>query len=254
MYPIHHLPNVRQHLSLLCLRVIPTIKPGLRKSIIVKLYVSWQGLYELKRLHGPVGAHIDVLQYVGYYRTLGFVVHYRRKIIQGNSPIQAIYSPSNKLGTDIYGNTVKLEIVDEPSPNRTIHGVVKLVGIIEGTTKQLQLLDLLGQLDYIITIKGFSAPLDAGIDLGILGGLLGGGDDSADISAKLPTDIVYNGTIEGVPTIDTSTIQILGRPEKSDYYDSEKFDATGLKLAFSLIFGYIQRPERYIAICSSKNI
>lgn len=97
--------------------------------------------------------------------------------------------------------------------------------------------EIFGQLDYIITIKGFSAPLDAGIDLGILGGLIGGGDDSADISAKLPTDIVYNGTIEGVPTIDTSTIQILGRPEKSDYYDSEKFDATGLKLAFSLSNG-----------------
>lgn len=97
--------------------------------------------------------------------------------------------------------------------------------------------EVFGQLGYIITIKGFSAPLDTGLDLGILGGLVGGGDDSADISAKLPTDIVYNGIIEGVPSIDTSTIQILGQPEKSDYYDSEKFDASGLKLAFSLSNG-----------------
>ncbi len=92
---------------------------------------------------------------------------------------------------------------------------------------------IFGQLDYIITVKGFSAPLDIGLDLG---GLLGGSGD-ADVSAKLPTDIVHTGTLEGVPTIDTSTIQILGRPEKSDYYDSEKFDPTGLKLAFSLSNG-----------------
>lgn len=97
--------------------------------------------------------------------------------------------------------------------------------------------EIFGQLDYIITIKGFSAPLDLGLDLGILGGLIGGDDDSDDISAKLPTDIVYNGTIEGVPSIDTSTIQILGQPEKTDYYDSEKFDATGLQLSFALSNG-----------------
>ncbi len=93
--------------------------------------------------------------------------------------------------------------------------------------------EIFGQLDYVITVKGFSAPLDLGIDIG---GLLGGSGD-ADISAKLPTDVVHVGTLEGVPTIDTSTIQILGRPEKSDFYDSEKFDPSGLKLAFTLSNG-----------------
>lgn len=104
-----------------------------------------------------------------------------------------------------------------------------------GFTVELVSDEIFGQLDYIITIEGFSAPLDLGIDLG---GLLGGsGGEETDISAKLPTDIVHNGTIAGVPTIDTSTIEILGRPERSDYYDSEKFDPSGLKLAFALSNG-----------------
>ncbi len=97
---------------------------------------------------------------------------------------------------------------------------------------------IFGELGYIITIKGFSAPLDLGIDLGGLGGLLGGGEDTEiDLSANIPTDIVQTGALEGVPTIDSSSIKILGRPEKSDYYDSEKFDPTGTKLEFSLSNG-----------------
>ena len=89
-----------------------------------------------------------------------------------------------------------------------------------------------GELEYTLVVKGFSAPLDTGIDLG---GLLG--DSSPDISANVPTDLKITGVIEGLPGIDLSTLTILGRPQKSDYTDAEKFDPTGTKLLFKLTNG-----------------
>lgn len=88
-----------------------------------------------------------------------------------------------------------------------------------------------GELEYTITISGFSAP----IDTGDLGGLLG--DSAGDIALNIPTDIVHTGTIESFPTVDFSTINVLSIPQKTVYYDSEKFDATGTKLEFSLTNG-----------------
>lgn len=95
-----------------------------------------------------------------------------------------------------------------------------------------------GELGYIITIKGFSAPLDLGIDMGGLGGLLGGGSDTdIDLSANVPTDIVYTGEIEGLPTIDASLVKVLKIPERTDFYDTEKYDPTGTELELTLSNG-----------------
>ena len=95
-----------------------------------------------------------------------------------------------------------------------------------------------GELNYIITIKGFSAPINLGLDTGILGGLIGGGGDAdIDLGANVPTDIVYNGTISGLPTIDASSVKVLKIPERTDFYDTEKYDATGTELELTLSNG-----------------
>ena len=97
-----------------------------------------------------------------------------------------------------------------------------------------------GELGYIITIKGFSAPLDLGLDMGGLGGLLGGsGDTNIDLGANIPTDIVYTNVIPGLPTIDASKVTVLNIPERTDYYDTEKYDATGTELELTLSNGRI---------------
>lgn len=92
--------------------------------------------------------------------------------------------------------------------------------------------DVFGELEYNLIVEGFSAPLDVGVDLG---GLLG--DTTTDLSANLPTDIVVTGIIEGLPDIDLSTLEVLGRPAKSDYTDADKFDPAGTKLGFKLTNG-----------------
>ena len=92
--------------------------------------------------------------------------------------------------------------------------------------------EIFGELEYSLIVKGFSAPLDVGMDLG---GLLG--DSTPDVSANLPKDVVVKGVIEGTPDIDLSTLTVLGRPEKTDYTDADKFDPTGTKLSFKLTNG-----------------
>ncbi len=92
--------------------------------------------------------------------------------------------------------------------------------------------NVFGELEYNLIVKGFLAPLDVGVDLG---GLLG--DSTPDVSANLPKDIVVTDVIEGLPAIDLSNIVILGRPEKTDYYDTDKFDPTGTKLQLKLTNG-----------------
>lgn len=89
-----------------------------------------------------------------------------------------------------------------------------------------------GEIDYTLIVKGFSAPLDTGLDLG---GLLG--DSTPDISANVPTDLKVTGVIEGLPGVDLSTLAIIGRPQKTDYTDAEKFDPAGTKLLFKLTNG-----------------
>lgn len=94
-----------------------------------------------------------------------------------------------------------------------------------------------GELGYIFTIKGFSAPLDLGVDMGGLGGLLGGGDTEVDLSANVPTDIVHKDVIPGLPTVDTSKVIVEKIPERTDFYDTEKYDPTGTELELTLSNG-----------------
>lgn len=100
-----------------------------------------------------------------------------------------------------------------------------------------------GELGYIITIKGFSAPLDLGVDMGGLGGLLGGGDTEIDLSANIPTDIVYKDVIPGLPTIDPSSVKVVKIPEKTDFFDTEKYDPTGTELELTLSNGRVGKFE-----------
>lgn len=81
---------------------------------------------------------------------------------------------------------------------------------------------MFGTLEYNFVIEGFSAPATSGLDFGIdLGGV-------AD-AVKLPVDLKFSGVIDEFPSIATSTV--LSKPQKTSYYDSEKFDATGLEIA-----------------------
>lgn len=101
-----------------------------------------------------------------------------------------------------------------------------------------------GELFYIITIKGFSAPIDLGVDMGGLGGLLGGSSDTEiDLSANVPTDIVYKDGIAGLPTIDASSVKIISKPDRTDFYDTEKYDPTGTELELTLSNGRVGRYE-----------
>ncbi len=92
---------------------------------------------------------------------------------------------------------------------------------------------IFGELEYTVNVDGFSAPLDLG---GELGGLLGGSSDDS-LEAYLPTTFSTTGTIDGFPSIIPSSVSVLSVPEKTDYVDSEKYDATGLSLSFSTSAG-----------------
>ncbi len=111
-----------------------------------------------------------------------------------------------------------------------------------------------GELEYTVSVSGFSAPIDVGIDIG---GLLG--DSAGDVSANLPTTLVSTGTIEDFPSIDFSTIKVTEKPQKFSYYDSEKFDATGTKLEFSLtnnksgVFTYNEKNSHVFSFAPSNS-
>ncbi len=127
-------------------------------------------------------------------------------------------------------------VYDEATPESffevfTAEGFAGAAFTVEFTVKFASA-DVFGELEYNLIVKGFSAPLDVGIDLG---GLLG--DATPDLSANLPKDIVITDVIPGLPDIDISTLTVLGRPEKTDYYDTDNFDPTGTKLSFKLTNG-----------------
>ncbi len=84
-----------------------------------------------------------------------------------------------------------------------------------------------GSVDYTVDVTGFSAPPSVGF----------GPIDDALGSVPIPVNVELEGSLEGFPTVDNSTIKVLGKPGKTDYYDTEKFDPNGLKLEFSLTNG-----------------
>ncbi len=99
--------------------------------------------------------------------------------------------------------------------------------ILVDFTVQFESTGVFGNVEYLVSVDGFSAPLD----LGELGGVTG------DLGAYLPTTLTDSGLIKGTPAIDPSSVKILSRPIKTDYYDNEKFDATGTVLEFTLSNG-----------------
>ncbi len=87
--------------------------------------------------------------------------------------------------------------------------------------------NVFGVLDYTLEITGFSAPLSTGV--GIF--------DDVVSEGKLPIDITIEGNISEFPTI--TSHDLLGAPTKKDYFDSEKFDATGLKVLITTTTGSV---------------
>lgn len=86
---------------------------------------------------------------------------------------------------------------------------------------------IFGSVDYVIDVSGFSAPPSVGF----------GPIDDALGSVPIPVNVELEGTLEGFPTVDNSTIKVLGKPGKTDYYDTEKFDPNGIVLEFALTNG-----------------
>lgn len=90
--------------------------------------------------------------------------------------------------------------------------------------------EVFGELEYTVTVSGFSAPVEIGGDLsGIIGSITGG---SSDLDVKLPTDLTTTGTITSFPAI--SSLSVLDIAKKNSYTDAEQFDPTGVKLSVSL--------------------
>lgn len=77
---------------------------------------------------------------------------------------------------------------------------------------------IFGTLNYTLQIDGFRAPVSTGMDFA---------DDIAS-AAKLPIDVTISGNIAEFPAIASTVVN--SKPSKTNYYDSEKFDATGLSL------------------------
>lgn len=84
---------------------------------------------------------------------------------------------------------------------------------------------IFGTLNYTLQIDGFSAPISTDMDFA---------DDIASV-AKLPIDVTISGTIAEFPAIASTSVN--SKPSKTDYYDSEKFDATGLSLTVTTTAG-----------------
>lgn len=82
-----------------------------------------------------------------------------------------------------------------------------------------------GDLDYTIEIEGFSAPPAISIP-----GL-------SDIGVLTPVTLSVTGNIPEFPSVDVSTINVINKPVKNLYNDTEKFDATGLEVTCALTNG-----------------
>lgn len=87
-----------------------------------------------------------------------------------------------------------------------------------------------GTLDYECSIMGFMAPLAIGL----------GPVDDALSNVALPVEVVIEGNVWDFPAVDPATVNVLQRPSKQDYLDTEKFDLSGTTLEL----GTLQATER----------
>ena len=76
-----------------------------------------------------------------------------------------------------------------------------------------------GTLNYTVNVTGFMAPLSIGL----------GPVDDALANVALPIDVSFTDNVWQFPSVDE--IEILQRPTKQDYKDTEKFEFSGTKVA-----------------------
>ncbi len=74
-----------------------------------------------------------------------------------------------------------------------------------------------GTLDYSCNIMGFMAPLSVGL----------GPIDDALSNVALPIEVAVSGNVWDFPSVEPSSINVIQRPTKQDYLDTEKFDLSG---------------------------
>lgn len=90
-----------------------------------------------------------------------------------------------------------------------------------------------GTLDYSCNIMGFMAPLSVGL----------GPVDDALANVALPVEVTIEGNVWDFPAVDPATANVLQRPSKQDYLDTEKFDLSGTTLELGTIKA-IDRVEK----------
>ncbi|MBQ6838913.1 MAG: hypothetical protein IJO44_08735 [Clostridia bacterium] len=92
-----------------------------------------------------------------------------------------------------------------------------------------------GELNYTIDISGFMEPYSIGF----------GPVDDALSNVALPVEVKKTGNIWQFPAIDNITINSV--PEKSNYYDTEKFDLEGTQVYVEtkVATAYDQRTDTY---------
>lgn len=77
-----------------------------------------------------------------------------------------------------------------------------------------------GTLDYTCSIMGFMSPLSIGL----------GPVDDALSNVALPVEVEIKGNIWQFPSVVSSSLNVIQRPTKQDYFDTEKFDLTGTQV------------------------
>ncbi|MBE6801347.1 MAG: hypothetical protein E7530_00500 [Ruminococcaceae bacterium] len=90
-----------------------------------------------------------------------------------------------------------------------------------------------GTLDYSVNVMGFMAPLSVGL----------GPVDDALANVSLPIDVAFDGNVWQFPALDE--MEILQRPTKQDYKDTEKFDFEDTEVAVKtkVATSYVEVPD-----------
>ena len=90
-----------------------------------------------------------------------------------------------------------------------------------------------GTLDYQVNVTGFMAPLTVGL----------GPVDDALAGVALPVNVTFSDNVWQFPALDT--MEILQKPTKQDYKDTEQFDFEGTEVAVQtkVATSYVEVPD-----------
>ncbi len=90
-----------------------------------------------------------------------------------------------------------------------------------------------GTLDYTVNVTGFMAPLSVGL----------GPVDDALANVALPINVTFSDNVWQFPALDE--MEILQRPTKQDYKDTEKFEFEGTEVAVKtkVATSYVEVPD-----------